>query len=125
MRGSTSVGRSVQALLKTLKNFKSNLNGNEIRKAYTCFEVLTAHSYSFSCNLCGVSPSTLMTDVCSKSYCSMSVLDKSEMKDGPRDIQHFWHMVSLSIITQSESRDLIDECAPWICPQNVHNIVVI
>ena len=100
------------------ESLKKRIKVEDFRRAYMVFETLTDHPFSFSCNLCGPFPSTLITDVCRKCYYGLSVTQKASVEDGSRNIGKFWSDVQISVLSKSGQKSLIKDCAPWICPQN-------
>ncbi|XP_077411009.1 uncharacterized protein LOC144040580 [Vanacampus margaritifer] len=73
--------------------------------AYSHFEALTSHDYSFSCVCCGYYPSVVVMDLHKKGVFNFPV---SDIKDAPENfpgdvnIEEFW--------------DSIQDDFSWLCP---------
>ena len=120
LKSSTSSGRTGKVILDFLCKTEGTkpVSDQDFRDSYANFELMTNHQYNFHCNICGVYPSVLMTDVCRKAFCDINADTLSKICDGEKDVQRFWNDIGKAIMKRRDS-DLVENWSQWQSPSNL------
>ena len=122
----SAVCKTTQAVVSMLQRYYGPLpvTASDICDAYTDFEIMTDHSYSYTCNICGEFPKILMTSTCRQGCFNLSSDIVANARDSQvRNMSEFWHDVSKSLIMKEKLPHIIRMWSPWISPGNVGQVI--